>query len=267
MLTELSQLSVLHAALLLAALAIVCVAVTVTASVVAVQWRKAHQAELGLAFKHEALQRGLLIGDGERPGGKESPIAAGPCPVEGPRVPPASPPVAARSAESKKVLIGLLCLTTFLAVSFFVVAIHEHSQQSSRTQSQMLTPDRPVVFVSPGGSASCRVYLNREDWHFQAEVQLIGAVIAQDNTESELRVEVSPANLDAGSPTELRHYCEVKLSAASGSGEFKVQVTAQGRYGRRAETSFTVRVRPPPPGGDSDRENRSPPEKLGESPC
>jgi hypothetical protein len=107
-----------------------------------------------------------------------------------------------------------------------------------------LTLERRVVYLEPGATTTCRVYLDA--YLFAPLDARLGAVVqSQTNERSELRTEITPERVPGDGP---RTVCELRLQAHHGAGDFVVRVHAVDACQRRAEGLLQVHVqhRQPP---------------------
>jgi hypothetical protein len=235
-LKELSELSFGHAALLTVAFVAVCAMLSVIAYLVAVQWRRVQQSEQEYAFKNSLLERGLPPAEVERLSLRQTMLPTGPAPGAAPTVTPSNAP----RPRTRNRFLSYYVVTAVFVVA--VVAIVNTSNRPRSDASKPLMPDRPVVLLQPGGSGTCRVFIDNGQF-FPHGVRWNAVVLTRGNgrTPAELKVEAVPPKPTPDAPAP--NFCDVNVTAVSGSGEFTVQVSAIDLQGKRAETTFKVQVK------------------------
>jgi hypothetical protein len=138
--------------------------------------------------------------------------------------------------------MGYYIVTALFVIS--VIGVANNPGRHAPESAKLLVPDRPQVLLPPGGSASCRVYVDGPDF-LPVGARWNAVVLSRNNrTTGELKVEAvapAPSPIDGRTP----NYCDVQVNALSGSGEFTVQVSSIDLHNRRAETTFRVQVRAP----------------------
>jgi len=252
---------------------VVVIAVTLLATIGIVQWRKARVAELDAVLLENLLAQGLAVEEIETLLHAKATPRSGMVKQLGKLIDDALKQFGALSDAARWVLMSPFLMAVMCTFAFIPLLLTDNQMpepHASRPQANQppashdfqangfaLTPERLIVFLGEAGAGNCRVYLT--DNHAVHDFQMVAAVSAQDNSESELRVETTPIAVLQAEGGGGQRYCDVRLQAVRGAGQFTVQLTAIYEYRRQAQTTFSVQIGPSQPmASPSDRGDDAP---------
>jgi|GEM_PF-2227160 len=252
---------------------VVVIAATLLATIGIVQWRKARVAELDAVLLENLLAQGLAIEEIETLLRAKATPRSGMVKQIGKLVDDALKQFGALSDAARWTLMFPFLMAVMCTFAFIPLLLTDNQMpepHASRPQANQppapydseparfaLTPERPVIFLDEAGADNCRVYLT--DGYTVHDLQVVAAISAQDNAESELEVEITPIAAFEAEGQNGQRYCDVRLQAVRGAGHFTVQLTAFHKSRQQAQTTFSVHVGPSQPmASPSDRGDDAP---------